>query len=163
MKKVVFMVVAVLAVSFVAQNAMAKECGFHQWPPARCIAAAPAPAKPAPAPEKIVLEGVYFDTGSAKIKAESFAILDANVAQLKKNKKDVKVLIVGYTDNVGKPANNQKLSEARAKSVQDYMVSKGIKADHISSKGMGDANPIADNKTKEGKAKNRRIEMETVK
>lgn len=134
-------------------------CHYYQWRWARCKDT-PAPvAKPAPAPEKIVLEGVYFDTGSAKIKPESHAVLDANAQKLLK-KKNMNVTIVGYTDNKGSPAKNMKLSEERAASVKAYMVSKGVDAGRIKTKGMGPESPIADNKTADGRAKNRRIEME---
>lgn len=184
MKRIVLAVAVV--VGFTAGSAMANVCDFHQWKPCysagakgnlvsgignlchyhqwrkgRCKEQPVAKASPEPAPvqEKIVLEGVYFDTGSAKIKPESYPVLDSNVAKLKK-KSDQHVTVVGYTDNVGKEASNIKLSEARAASVKAYMVEKGIDAGRISSKGMGPANPIADNKAKEGRAKNRRIEIE---
>ena len=154
MKKVILAVIVMTC--FIAGSAMANMCDFYQWKP--CYAKKVQVAKPAPAPEKIVLEGVYFDTGSAKIKPESYAVLDANAAKVMK-KKSIDVQVVGYTDSVGKQASNMKLSEARAASVKEYLISKGVNANRISSKGMGPADPIADNNTKEGRAKNRRIEL----
>jgi outer membrane protein OmpA-like peptidoglycan-associated protein len=160
MKKTAVVAVAV-AVLFVAGNALANKCDFYQWKP--CFNAKPRVAKPAPAPaapERVVLEGVYFDTGSARIKPESYSVLDKNVANLNK-KGDLKITVEGFTDNVGRPESNVKLSDARAAAVKDYFVSKGIKSDRIGTKGYGADNPIADNKTADGRAKNRRIEIET--
>ncbi|PZO31710.1 MAG: flagellar motor protein MotB, partial [Betaproteobacteria bacterium] len=70
------------------------------------------------------------------------------------------VIAIGHTDSIGSDAYNQKLSERRAQAVKDYMVSKGVAADRIQIKGMGESQPVADNKTKEGRAKNRRVEIE---
>lgn len=182
MKKVIL--VFVVAFCFLAGSALASPCDYHQWRPcyakdsgqkvaagygnmckyhqwrkAKCKDAPVAKAAPAPTPEKIVLEGVYFDTGSAKIKSESYSILDSNATKLMK-KKDMHATIVGYTDNVGSPEKNKRLSEARAVSVKEYLTGKGVDGSRLGTKGMGQENPIADNSTKEGRAKNRRIEME---
>ncbi len=137
---------------------MAKKCEYFQWKWNRCMPEKPVVKAVVPKVEKIVLRGVNFDTASAKIKHESFAILDNNVAALKKTNKNV--VIVGYTDSQGKEASNIKLSQARANSVKAYFESKGIDASRISTQGMGPANPVADNKTAEGRAENRRIELE---
>lgn len=72
---------------------------------------------------------------------------------------DVKVSIEGHTDNTGKPEANQKLSENRSAAVKTYLVGKGINADRLSTKGYGADQPIEDNKTAAGKAKNRRVEF----
>ncbi len=98
-----------------------------------------------------------FDTGSAKIRPQYFAKLNAFAAQLAKD--GLKGEIGGHTDNVGQAASNQALSEARANSVRDYLLSKGVAKEALSAAGYGDAKPAADNATAEGKAKNRRIEF----
>ena len=71
--------------------------------------------------------------------------------------------IVGYTDSRGSEAYNQKLSQKRANAVKDMLLEKGVPADRLSSEGKGEANPIADNATSEGRAENRRIEAELIK
>ena len=74
----------------------------------------------------------------------------------------LKIEISGHTDNVGKPADNLLLSMNRAKAVVSYLVSKNIVAQRVSSKGYGETKPVADNKTEEGRALNRRTEMKVV-
>ena len=71
-------------------------------------------------------------------------------------------MAVGHTDSVGTDAYNQKLSERRAAAVKAYLVSKGIAANRVYTEGKGEKSPVADNKTKEGRAKNRRVEIEVV-
>jgi OOP family OmpA-OmpF porin len=106
----------------------------------------------------IVLKGVNFDFDSAKLRPESYAILDHAVATLKQNKFP-KTELAAYTDSVGKDAYNLKLSDRRAKAVKDYMISKGCPADSLTSKGFGEADPIGNNKTKAGRFENRRVEL----
>ncbi len=127
----------------------------------------PKPAvKPMPKPvvkkvkpiEVIKLEGVYFENNSAALKASSEASLNHAVEVLKK-RKDIQVEVAAYTDSRGKDSYNQHLSELRANSVKAYLISHGIAGNRISSHGYGEANPIADNNTKEGRAKNRRVEL----
>ena len=72
------------------------------------------------------------------------------------------IIAVGHTDSVGSDAYNQKLSVRRAESVKAYLVSKGIEANRIYTEGKGEMQPVADNKTREGRAKNRRVEVEVV-
>ncbi len=109
-----------------------------------------------------ILERVEFATGSAKIVgAQSFKVLDA-VSGLLKGNEAIKVRVEGHTDNVGKPANNKKLSQARAESVTKYLVGKGIAKERLTAEGLGQEKPIADNNTKEGKQKNRRVEFHVV-
>ena len=108
-----------------------------------------------------VLKGVKFATNSSKIDKSSSAVLDEAVQVLKDNP-NLKVEVDGYTDNVGKDAANQKLSEARAVSVKDYFVAKGIAASRLTAVGYGSANPVADNSTPAGRAENRRIELRVV-
>lgn len=108
--------------------------------------------------EVIKLEGVYFENNSAALKASSEASLNHAVEVLKK-RKDIQVEVAAYTDSRGKDSYNQHLSELRANSVKAYLISHGIAGNRISSHGYGEANPIADNNTKEGRAKNRRVEL----
>jgi len=89
------------------------------------------------------------------LKPESFAELGKLVSFLNSNA-TVKIEIGGHTDSTGDKISNQKLSENRAKSVMDYLLSKGIVASRLTSKGYGDTKPVADNKTEEGRAANRR-------
>lgn len=101
---------------------------------------------------------IYFKTGSAEIKEESFKDLDKLVEILKKHP-EVKARVEGHTDNTGNADNNLTLSQKRAKSVADYLVSHGEPEDHISSEGYGITKPVATNDTPEGRAKNRRVEI----
>ena len=104
------------------------------------------------------LNGIEFETGSAKIKKVSNKILDDVVAIMKENP-SYKLSINGHTDNVGKADKNQKLSEDRAASVKAYLENKGVEASRLTSAGFGQSQPVADNKTAKGRAKNRRVEF----
>jgi OOP family OmpA-OmpF porin len=108
-----------------------------------------------------VLKGVNFETASNKIKTESLGVLDG-AAEILKARTKVRVEIQGHTDSVGKPDSNLTLSERRAVSVKDYLVSKGVSATQLETKGYGATAPIADNKTAEGRAQNRRIEFKVL-
>ena len=130
---------------------------------------APPPPPPAPKPEPkpkpapkvertIILDDVLFDFDRSTVKPEAAAILDRLVAFMNENK-DKKVSLSGHTDNVGTDAYNQRLSERRVASVQDYVIKKGVGSESISGQGFGESKPIADNKTREGRAKNRRVEI----
>jgi OOP family OmpA-OmpF porin len=101
---------------------------------------------------------ITFDTGKATIKGESMPIIDQMVDLMETNA-DLIVEIQGHTDNVGKPEANQKLSEDRANAVKNALVERGIAADRMSAVGFGDTKPVADNKTEEGRAQNRRVEL----
>lgn len=106
-----------------------------------------------------ILKQVQFATGSAKILSNSFKILD-EVVKLMTVNKDVKlVAIEGHTDDRGSVTMNEKLSDDRANSVRQYLIDKGIHPDRLTAKGYGPAKPIADNKTNEGRQKNRRVEF----
>ncbi|UCC66415.1 MAG: OmpA family protein, partial [Deltaproteobacteria bacterium] len=85
-------------------------------------------------------------------------ILDQQVAKLKENP-TVRVEIAGHTDITGPEAYNQGLSERRARAVMEYFISRGISADRLKAVGYGESSPIAKNETREGRAKNRRVEM----
>ena len=120
--------------------------------------AKPAP-KPAPKVERtIILDDVLFDFDKSNIKREAAAILDRLVAFMNQNK-DKKANLSGHTDSVGSDAYNQALSERRVGSVKDYVVKKGVGGDRVSGQGFGESKPIADNKTAEGRSKNRRVEI----
>jgi OmpA-OmpF porin, OOP family len=101
---------------------------------------------------------INFETGKAVIQAESQSMVEQMV-DLMKNNADLKVEIQGHTDNVGKPEANKKLSQDRADAVMKALVDKGIAAARMTAKGYGDTMPVADNKTDEGKARNRRVEL----
>jgi OOP family OmpA-OmpF porin len=107
----------------------------------------------------MVLKGVNFETGSAKLRGDSAANLDA-VASAIQRCQCSKVDIRGYTDSVGKPEYNQKLSERRAMAVKDYLESHGVAAGIVTAQGFGEENPIADNKTPQGRAENRRVTVQ---
>ena len=101
---------------------------------------------------------VNFDTGKSTIKPDSAETLDAAAAALKAVG-SLKVEVDGHTDNVGTPEANQRLSQERAQAVMAALVARGVKADRLSAKGYGQTAPIADNRTEEGRAKNRRVEL----
>jgi OOP family OmpA-OmpF porin len=108
--------------------------------------------------DKWVLIGVNFDFNSSKLKGEAFPILYDAVKTLLKNP-DIKVEIAGYCDYIGSDAYNKKLSERRAETVKDYLESKGVAAARLTAVGYGKTDFVADNKTAEGRAMNRRIEF----
>ena len=105
-------------------------------------------------------EKIYFNTGSAVINPESLVELDG-LAKILMDHPEVEASIEGHTDSQGNDASNLKLSKARAKAVKDYLVSKGVAADHLSSEGYGETKPIADNATAEGRGQNRRVIINT--
>jgi outer membrane protein OmpA-like peptidoglycan-associated protein len=104
------------------------------------------------------IDGIVFDSGKATIAPSSYPTLD-RAAELLTKYPTLKLEISGHTDSVGNDAKNQKLSEDRANAVRDYIVGKGIDAARLSTRGAGETEPVADNKKKEGRAKNRRIEF----
>jgi OOP family OmpA-OmpF porin len=134
-------------------------------PAAPAMAPAPAPAaKPAPKPvkEKVTMAAdAHFDFDKAVLKPEGKAKLDDLVGKLKAVSLEV-VIAIGHTDSIGSKAYNQKLSLRRANAVKAYLVSKGIEANRIYTEGKGETQPVADNSTREGRAKNRRVEIEVV-
>jgi outer membrane protein OmpA-like peptidoglycan-associated protein len=107
------------------------------------------------------LKNVFFDTKKTDLKPASITELD-NVVRLMNENPNMKIMISGYTDNVGKPADNLKLSLGRAVSVVNYLLGKGVNNNRLSFKGLGEANPIATNDTEEGRAQNRRTELTVV-
>ncbi len=146
---------------------------------AACRPAAPKPAaKPAPAPvpaakpaakpapavvaQKVTFAAdAFFDFNKAVLKPEAKAKLDDLTGKLKGITLEV-IIAVGHTDAIGGDAYNQKLSVKRAEAVKAYLVTKGIEPNRIYTEGKGKKQPVADNKTAEGRAKNRRVEIEVV-
>jgi len=109
-------------------------------------------------PEVISLEGVYFKNNSSELTPASTAVLDRAAAVLNK-RSDIRVEVAAYTDSRGKATYNAALSAMRAKSVMDYLIHHGIDASRLSAHGYGESQPVADNATAEGRAKNRRVEL----
>ena len=119
------------------------------------------PPKPAPVAEKIVLNGVQFDFDKAVIKPEYYPVLDEAANILQKHS-DKKVMIEGHTCSIGTEKYNLKLSERRAEAVKKHLVKKGISPERLMTKGYGESQPIADNKTKQGRKMNRRAELKVM-
>jgi len=107
---------------------------------------------------KIVSNGIRFDTGKSTLRPESMGVLNEIFKMLSEHP-EVKVSIEGHTDNVGDNDLNQKLSEERAEAVRKQLVSMGINADRLTSKGLGESKPVNTSDTPEGKAENRRVEF----
>jgi OOP family OmpA-OmpF porin len=135
---------------------------------------APAPAAPAPAPapavvvapvpssEKVTYAAdAFFDFNKADLKQEAKTKLDDLVSKTKEINLEV-IIAVGHTDSIGGDAYNDKLSVKRAESIKTYLTSKGVEANRVYTEGKGKKQPVADNKTAEGRAKNRRVEIEVV-
>lgn len=119
------------------------------------------PLQPIEANAMMILKNIFFDVNKFDLKSESQVELDKLVQLLTENP-TIKIEISGHTDNVGKPADNLILSKNRAKAVVSYLVSKNIAAQRLTSKGYGETKPVADNKTDEGRAMNRRTEVKVV-
>jgi outer membrane protein OmpA-like peptidoglycan-associated protein len=108
---------------------------------------------------RVALQGIYFDTGLATLKPESFDAI-AEVAGLMKNKPDWTIEVVGHTDSVGDEASNRQLSDERAAAVRSALVSRyGVDGARLTSRGAGESEPVADNATDAGRALNRRVEL----
>ena len=140
------------------------------WTPATadasCDGAPPPPPPPpraaAPVSEKVTFASdAFFDFDKSVLKPESKAKLDDLVGKTSGIALEV-IIAVGHTDSVGGEAYNQKLSVARAEAVKAYLVGKGIEKNRVYTEGKGEKQPVADNKTAEGRAKNRRVEIEVV-
>ena len=104
------------------------------------------------------MQGIEFETGKATIKAKSYPLLNQVATTFIENSHYI-IEVQGYTDNTGKAEANKQLSQKRAQAVMDYLVKKGVSASRLSAVGYGPENPIADNKTAAGRAKNRRVEF----
>ncbi len=130
--------------------------------PRAAPAPAPAPAAQAPAASKVTYAAdTFFDFDKSVLKPAGKAKLDDLVGKVKGINLEV-IIAVGHTDSVGNDAYNQKLSVRRDEAVKAYLVTKGIEKNRIYTEGKGEKQPVADNKTKEGRAKNRRVEIEVV-
>jgi OmpA-OmpF porin, OOP family len=136
--------------------------------PAAAAPAAPAPAPapaappPPPAATKVTYAAdAFFDTAKHVLKPEGKAKLDDLVGKVKDINLEV-IIAVGHTDSRGSDSYNQKLSVRRSEAVKAYLVSKGIEKNRVYTEGKGEKQPVADNKTKEGMSKNRRVEIEVV-
>ena len=123
----------------------------------------PAPAAPAaPVSEKVTFAAdAFFDFDKSVLKPEAKAKMDDLVSKTQGVNLEV-IIAVGHTDSVGSGTYNQKLSMSRADAVKNYLVGKGIEKNRVYTEGKGDKQPVADNKTSEGRAKNRRVEIEVV-
>ena len=137
--------------------------------PAPAPAPTPAPEKPKPAPEKptpvaekiTFAADVFFDFDKAVIKPEGKSKLDDVTSKVGGINLEV-VIAIGHADATGSDAYNQRLSVRRAESVKAYLVSKGIAGNRVYTEGKGEKQPVADNKTRDGRAKNRRVEIEVI-
>lgn len=135
--------------------------------PAPAAAPAPAPARaaavvPAPTSEKVTFAAdAFFDFDKSVLKPEGRAKLDDLVSKMSGLNLEV-IIAVGHTDAVGTDTYNQRLSIRRSEAVKSYLVSKGVEKNRVYTEGKGEKQPVADNKTSEGRAKNRRVEIEVV-
>jgi len=117
-----------------------------------------APAITTPKPVAIQdLKIITFDAGKSELNPAFYSYLSEIASELRKTK--TPITITGHSDDTGDPTNSMRLSISRAKAVADYLISKGVNAKQITTKGMSDTQPIADNKTDEGRQKNRRVEL----
>jgi OOP family OmpA-OmpF porin len=128
---------------------------------AGAVAAKPATPVVAAASKVTYAADAFFDFDKSVVKPAGKAKLDDLVSKVKGINLEV-IIAVGHTDSIGSDAYNQKLSVRRAEAVKAYLVSKGIEKNRIYTEGKGEKQPVADNKTKEGRAKNRRVEIEVV-
>lgn len=143
-----------------AARKLAKDAETCQPPKPKAAPPAPAPTpKPAPPPKgEVSLKWVHFDFDKADLTPQAKATLD-ETARILKDHPGIMVEVDGYTDVIGTDTYNLKLSERRAKAVQNYLASKGVPAARLKVKALGKSNPVADNKTPQGRAENRRVEL----
>ncbi|MEZ5148519.1 MAG: OmpA family protein [Bacteroidales bacterium] len=114
--------------------------------------------KPIEKGTKVVLNNIFFETGKADLKPESYLEL-AKAVELMNANPSMVVEVGGHTDNVGSDEANMKLSHDRAKSVRDFMVKAGVASERLMAKGYGETEPVASNETPEGRQANRRTEF----
>ena len=124
--------------------------------------APPPPPPPPPAATKVTYAAdAFFDFDKSVLKPEGKAKLDDLISKVKGINLEV-IIAVGHTDSIGTDAYNQRLSIRRSEAVKSYLVSKGVEKNRVYTEGKGEKQPVADNKTAEGRAKNRRVEIEVV-
>lgn len=111
--------------------------------------------------KSVSIDNIHFKTGSATIEPTSFGMLN-DLSEIMLAKKNMKIKITGHTDNVGSKESNQVLSVQRAEAIKAYMVKKGVTAANIVTDGKGASTPITENTTEQGRAQNRRIEIEIL-
>ena len=130
--------------------------------PAPVVVQTPPPPPPTPVSEKVSFAAEsLFDFDKAVVKPDGKAALDGVLARLQGMNTEA-IVTVGHTDAIGANAYNDKLSLRRAEAVKSYLVSKGVEASRVFVEGKGEAQPVADNKSAEGRAKNRRVTVEVV-
>ena len=126
------------------------------------VVSPPPPPPPPPAAQKVTYAAdTFFDFDKSVVKPAGKAKLDDLISKVKDINLEV-IIAVGHTDSIGTDAYNQKLSVRRAEAVKAYLVSKGIEKNRVYTEGKGEKQPIADNRTAAGRAKNRRVEIEVV-
>lgn len=131
-------------------------------PPAAPPPPPPPPPPPAPTSEKVTFAAdAFFDFDKATLKPEARAKLDDLVGKTQGVNLEV-IIAVGHTDAVGTDSYNQRLSVRRSEAIKAYLTSKGVEKNRVYTEGKGEKQPVADNKTSEGRAKNRRVEIEVV-
>ena len=144
-------------------GALFGHCAFDEhW--AEEVPPPPPPPAPRPTPQpqrKIILRGVNFDFDKASIRRDAADTLD-EAANILRDQPDVDVSVDGHTDDVGSDAYNQKLSERRAKSVVVYLAEHGVSASRLHAQGFGESRPVASNATDDGRAQNRRVELNII-
>ncbi|ADU92080.1 outer membrane protein OmpA [Taylorella equigenitalis] len=138
------------------------------WTPATALPECGGVTEPsAPAAQPITANKVtfnadtFFDFDKSSLKPEGRTVLDQIAEQVKLLTLE-SLITVGHTDSIGTNAYNQKLSERRAATVKNYLIDKGVPAEQIIASGRGETQPIADNRTREGRAQNRRVDIEMV-
>src|SRR5258705_3445866 len=161
--------VAVVCVAACATQEAPKPAPEPAPAPAPVAAPAPAPkpepkpeAKPKPVAEKVTYAAdVLFDFDKAVVKPEGRSKLDDLANKVKSINLEV-VIAIGHADSVGSDEYNQKLSLRRAEAVKAYLITKGVETNRVYTEGKGEKQPVASNKTAEGRAKNRRTEIEVI-
>jgi len=142
-------------------GALVGHCLWDQSPmPA---APPPPPAAPAPAPvaKKIVLRGVNFDFDRSNIRSDAAPVLKEAANVLKENA-NLKVSVEGHTDAKGSDDYNLKLSMRRAAAVKAFLIQEGVAESRLSTRGLGESQPVASNETDDGRAQNRRVELKVA-
>jgi len=155
---------------FVCKKIIAEAKPKPPPPPPRRAAPAPPPPPPPPAPEPepdpcagtIVLRGVQFDFDRAEIRADAAVILEEAASQLSQCEEG-SITVKGHTDSTGPEGYNQGLSERRAQAVSSYLSGQGVGASRLQSVGLGESQPVATNATRDGRALNRRVELDLQK